>query len=103
MEAAANKYCRIVGYLFEDVDDSQFERFVVEGARKLFGPGVQPFAAGPDGGRDARFQGTAERFPSTAGPWTGTTIFQAKHTSGINGHYSDADFSSDAETSVISP
>lgn len=91
-----------MSYPYEDLDDSQFESLVVQCARKLFGMGVQSFAAGPDGGRDARFEGTAERFPSSTGPWTGVTIFQAKHTNAINTHYSDKVFSGDAATSVLS-
>lgn len=91
-----------MGYPFEDLDDSQFERLVVQVARKLFGLGVTSFAAGVDGGRDARFEGTAERFPSAAGPWTGKTIIQAKHTNATNAHVSDPAFGGDAKSSVIS-
>ncbi|MFG1660985.1 ABC-three component system protein [Micromonospora chersina] len=91
-----------MGYPYEDLDDSQFERLVVECMRELFGDGVQSFAAGPDGGRDARFHGTAARFPSTAEPWTQITIGQAKHTNATNAHFSDADFSGTAESSVLS-
>lgn len=91
-----------MAYPYEDLDDSQFERLVVQVMRKLFGPGVESFAAGPDGGRDARFRGVAERFPSAAGPWVGTTVGQAKHTIAINAHVSDPDFGGEAETSVIS-
>lgn len=70
--------------------------------RKLFGAGVQSFAAGIDGGRDAVFIGKAERFPSTADPWVGTTVGQAKHTLSTNMHFSDADFSGDSDSSVLS-
>jgi hypothetical protein len=91
-----------VGYPYEDLDDTQFERLVVHCMRVLFGNGVQGFAAGPDGGRDARFHGTAERFPSTTAPWTGITVGQAKHTNATNTHFSDADFSSNSDSSVLS-
>lgn len=91
-----------MGYPYEDLDDSQFERLVVQCMRVLFGDGVQSFAAGRDGGRDARFDGTAAKFPSTADPWTGITIGQAKHTNATNAHFSDADFSGTAESSVLS-
>ncbi len=91
-----------MGYAYEDLDDSQFERLVVQCARKLFGDGVQSFTAGPDGGRDARFDGVAERFPSSASPWTGVTIVQAKHTNATNAHFSDREFSSAATSSVLS-
>jgi hypothetical protein len=90
-----------VAYPYEDLDDGQFERLVVQGSRPLFGPGLQSFAAGPDGGRDARFNGTANNFPSAAQPWLGITVIQAKHTNATNAHFSDSDFSGDAETSVL--
>jgi hypothetical protein len=91
-----------VGYEYEDLDDSQFERLVVQVMRKLCGSGVQSFATGPDGGRDARFHGTAERFPSTTAPWMGKTVGQAKHTNSINAHFSDPDFSGLADGSTLS-
>lgn len=56
------------------------------------GISVQGFSAGPDGGRDAKFVGTAELHPSKSAPWTGTTIIQAKHTNGYNKHFSESDF-----------
>lgn len=88
-------------YPYEDLDPTQFERLVVECMRVLFGIGVREFATGPDGGRDALFVGTAERFPSTASPWTGKTVGQAKHTLDLNVHYSDPSFSGDNEHSVL--
>lgn len=90
-----------MAFQYEDLDDSQFERLIVECARKLFGTGVQEFAAGPDGGRDARFEGTAEMFPSSNAPWEGITVFQAKHTIAINAHYADKDFSGDSASAVL--
>jgi hypothetical protein len=96
------RYSRVVGYPYEDLDDKQLERIVVQCMRKLFGAGVQSFATGPDGGRDALFVGTANLFPSAASPWTGTTIGQAKHTIATNAHFSDPDFSGDGKSSVLS-
>lgn len=87
-------------YPYEDLDDSQFERLVVQCGKKLFGAGLQGFSPGRDGGRDARFHGTAERHPSTASPWKGISIVQAKHTSGTNTHFSDPAFSVN-KTSVL--
>lgn len=95
-------YAQRVSYPYEDLDDQQFERLVIQVARQLFGAGVQGFAVGPDGGRDARFSGTAARFPSEAAGWSGVTVFQAKHTNGTNTHFSDPEFSGDAASSVIS-
>ncbi len=95
-------YGELVGYPFEDLDDSQFERLVVQCSRKLFGIGVVSFASGVDGGRDARFTGVAELYPSDVGPWEGKTVIQAKHTNSTNTHVSDPSFSGTSSSSVIS-
>jgi hypothetical protein len=89
-------------YPYEDMSWEQFERLIIILCQELFGPAVQGFATGPDGGRDARFVGKAERFPSQAGPWDGTVIFQAKHTNGYNRHFLESDFfSTENKTSTI--
>jgi hypothetical protein len=91
-----------MSYPYEDLSHDQFEDLVVHAMRKLFGEGVQGFATGPDGGRDARFDGKAERFPSASGPWKGITVGQAKHTNDTNRHFSDSSFGGAAVSSVIS-
>lgn len=79
-------------YRYEELSPSQFENLVVDICRCLIGKGVRGFSEGPDGGRDARFDGTADDFPSKREPWTGITIIQAKHTSRTDAAYSDTDF-----------
>ena len=79
-------------YQYHDLSSSQFEDLVIGICEELLGIGVQGFTDGTDGGRDARFEGTAEVFPSTQKPWTGITVIQAKHTSGINRSFSESDF-----------
>lgn len=69
-----------MGYPYEDLSESQFEALVIEASRQLLGKGVQGFATGVDGGRDGRFEGLAEGFPSRPTPWSGITVIQAKHT-----------------------
>lgn len=88
-------------YPYEDLSDDQFEALVVVCCRKLFGMGVTSFASGPDGGRDASFEGTAERYPSTTSPWKGISIIQAKHTHALNAHLSDKSFSGDSASAVL--
>ena len=89
-------------YAYEDLSDNQFEKLVILLCQRLFGISVQGFAQGPDGGRDAKFVGTAELFPSKTAPWSGTTIFQAKHTNGYNRSFSENDFfSADSKTSIL--
>lgn len=40
-------------YAYEDLSEDQFEQLVALICQKLLGISVQPFAKGPDGGRDA--------------------------------------------------
>jgi hypothetical protein len=79
-------------YRYEDLSDEQFETLIILLCRHLLGASVKGFAKGADGGRDAKFVGTAELHPSKAAPWIGTTIVQAKHTNGYNKHFSESDF-----------
>jgi hypothetical protein len=79
-------------YAYEDLSEDQFEQLVVLLCRHLLGMGVQGFAKGVDGGRDAKFIGVSQLLPSTAAPWSGTVIAQAKHTSGYNRSFSEGDF-----------
>lgn len=89
-------------YAYEDLSDDQFEKLIVLLCQRLLGISVKGFAKGPDGGRDAKFVGTAELHPSKAAPWTGTVIIQAKHTNGYNRHFGEADFfSPSAKDTVI--
>lgn len=89
-------------FSYEDLSDNQFEDLIVHLCKCLLGISVQGFSDGPDGGRDAKFVGTAELHPSKAKPWSGTVIIQAKHTNGYNRHFSESDFFSIAgENTVI--
>lgn len=89
-------------YRYEDLGNDQFEQLIVLLCRHLLGAGVKGFAKGPDGGRDAKFVGTAELLPSKAAPWMGTVIVQAKHTNGYNKHFSETDFySANSQKTVI--
>lgn len=88
-------------YAYEDLGDEQFEKLVLLLCQPLLGISVQGFATGPDGGRDAKFVGTAELFPSKAAPWVGITIIQAKHTNGYNRNFSESDFYSTTGTNTV--
>lgn len=59
---------------------TEFENLVLKISKRWLGQGTIPFAEGKDGGRDARFNGTAQDFPSIAEPWNGHVVIQAKHT-----------------------
>jgi len=69
-----------------------FENLVWRLCVRLFGAGTSKFARGKDGGKDARFVGTAERYPSRTSPWKGTVIIQAKHTQNPIASCSDTEF-----------
>lgn len=88
-------------YAYEDLSDTQFENLIVFLCQRLLGISVQGFAKGTDGGRDAKFVGTAELHPSKALPWVGTTIIQAKHTNGYNRNFSESDFFSTSATKTV--
>ncbi len=89
-------------YAYEDLSPTQFELLVVAICQFVLGAGTQGFATGPDGGRDAKFVGTAELHPSRTAPWSGTVIIQAKHTNGYNTTFSDANFySEDSDSTVL--
>lgn len=87
---------------YHDLSDKDFERLVVAICSEILGAGVVPFCSGKDGGRDARFEGTAAHLPSPADPYKGKFIVQAKHTEDPVAKYSDTDFSGDSESSVLS-
>jgi hypothetical protein len=88
-------------YSYEDLSDGQFETLIVFLCQHLLGISVQGFAKGPDGGRDAKFVGTAELHPSKAAPWVGTTVVQAKHTNGYNRNFSESDFFSTTALNIV--
>lgn len=91
----------LVKYAYDELSPKQFEELVVLICQRLLGMAVQGFAEGPDGGRDARFEGIANLIPSQASPWAGKVIVQAKHTNGLNCTFSDKDFFSDASESCV--
>ena len=88
-------------FAYEDLSDDQFEVLIVLLCQRLLGISVQGFAKGPDGGRDAKFVGTAELHPSKAAPWVGTVIVQAKHTNGYNRSFSELDFYSTSSSNTV--
>jgi hypothetical protein len=88
-------------YPYEDLSDNQFEKLILFLCKRLLGISVQGFSAGRDGGRDAKFVGTAELHPSKAAPWIGTVIIQAKHTNGYNRHFSEPDFFSPGRKNTV--
>jgi hypothetical protein len=65
---------------FTGLSSGSFERLVQALAVKIIGPHVSIFGAGPDGGREATFDGET-KVPSSRGPahtWNGYGVLQAK-------------------------
>lgn len=87
---------------YHDLYDYQFEDLVAAICAFLLGQGIQKFSSGKDGGRDARFTGKANEFPSQQSPASGLFVVQAKHTENPWAKLSDANFSGDGESSVVS-
>lgn len=81
-------------YRLYELSNDEFETFVVLVCTGWLGAGVIPFATGRDGGRDGKFHGTAQSFPSTTSPLNGHFVLQAKHVSAPDRSCSDRDFAS---------
>lgn len=79
-------------YPIHYINDRTFEKVVGLICQKVLGTGTIIFADRNDGGRDARFEGTAQKYPSEASQWQGKFIIQTKHTSNPTGKCSDGDF-----------
>ncbi|WP_429817286.1 ABC-three component system protein [Ensifer sp. B1-9] len=79
-------------YRLHELNEDEFEKLVVRICVRWLGEGVTPFARGRDGGRDGKFHGTANAFPSAASPLSGHFVLQAKHISAPNKSCSDPDF-----------
>src|SRR5580658_8595944 len=75
-----------------ELSDAEFEGLVLQICVRWLGQGVTPFAPGRDGGRDAKFHGTATSFPSSTAPHVGHFVVQAKHVNERDRSCSDADF-----------
>ncbi|TAE27623.1 MAG: hypothetical protein EAZ92_09085 [Candidatus Kapaibacterium sp.] len=87
-------------YPYENLDWQEFERLVIELCHDLLGIAAKTFSDGKDGGRDSRFEGTAEKFPSTSNPWSGVFIIQAKHTTKPIASCSDKDFTKEIDSEI---
>jgi len=87
-------------YSLHELNDEEFEDLVTRICREILGVGTTSFEKGRDGGKDAKFIGTANCFPSTSSPLIGCTVIQAKHTTDPTKSCSDKDFESN-KTSIL--
>ncbi len=87
-------------YRLDLKSEDDFEKIIVRICRDVLGIGVTGFAKGKDGGRDGRFEGKAQKYPSTKESWNGKFIIQAKHTTNSEASCSDNSFFGN-QTSII--
>jgi hypothetical protein len=87
-------------YPLHELNDEEFEDLVTRICRKILGVGTTSFEKGRDGGKDAKFVGTANCFPSKTSPFSGNAVIQAKHTSDPTKSCSDNDFENN-KTSIL--
>lgn len=87
-------------YRLHELNDEEFEALVTRICRKILGIGTTSFALGRDGGKDAKFIGSANYFPSTNSPLSGIVVIQAKHTTDPTKSCSDNDFEKN-NTSIL--
>jgi len=64
-------------YDLSGLSSRSFEKLIQAIAGKVLGPGTVTFGDGPDGGREATFEGRMD-YPSQADPWEGYCVIQAK-------------------------
>jgi hypothetical protein len=65
-------------YDFSGLSSRSFEQMVQALSLKIIGPGVVVFGDGPDGGREATYQGRLQGFPSKKECWDGYIVIQVK-------------------------
>jgi len=71
-----------MNYAYEDLSEDQFEKLIVLLCQRLLGIATQGFAKGPDGGRDAKFMGTAELHPSRTAPQPNSPMGRHRYCAG---------------------
>jgi len=79
-------------YHLHELSSQEFGELVIQICQKILGVGTLNFSEGPDGGRDGKFEGVSNCYPSKVTPWSGKFIIQAKKTNNSNLSCSDADF-----------
>lgn len=88
-------------YPIHILDDRTFEILITSICKNRLGIGTNGFNGNKDGGRDARFEGTAQNYPSTNDPWKGKFIIQAKHTVSPIALCSESSFRATIDSEII--
>ncbi|SIO19860.1 NACHT domain-containing protein [Paraburkholderia phenazinium] len=71
-------------YRLDRLNTREFEHLSQALCKKFVATGVTPFGDGPDGGREATFDGKMD-FPSASAPWAGYLVVQCKFRQRSNG------------------
>lgn len=87
-------------YRLENLSEDDFEKIINTLCQKVLGTGTVSFSKGKDGGRDGRFEGKANNFPSFVECWEGKFIIQSKHSSSYQSSCSDKSFFGNKESIV---
>jgi tetratricopeptide (TPR) repeat protein len=87
-------------YVLTNLGPHRFEDLSQALALKALGPSVEIFGDGPDGGREASFQGLSH-FPTPDAPWTGYGVLQAKFRKRPEGTAKDAEWLIDQVNSEL--
>jgi hypothetical protein len=66
-----------MNYDLNRLNPNEFEQLIQSLLKKIIGQGTITFGQGPDGGREATYEGSAP-YPSETNRWNGKWIFQAK-------------------------
>lgn len=82
------------------LSDNEYEELANSVCQSILGFGTISFTKGKDGGKDGRFTGTANCFPSKTSPWSGKMVIQAKHTTSPIASCSDGYFFSNKSSIV---
>lgn len=78
-------------YNLSGLSTRSFEQLIQALSVKILGPGTIIFGDGPDGGREATFEGKL-LYPNVANPWNGYLVVQAKFKQRLEGTTKDGEW-----------
>jgi hypothetical protein len=88
-------------FKLENLSEDDFESVINMLCQRVLGTGTVSFSKGKDGGRDGRFEGIANNYPSKSPSWEGKFIIQAKHSSKYDESCSDNTFFGNQTSTVM--
>lgn len=88
-------------FKLENLSEDDFESIINMLCQRVLGTGTVSFSKGKDGGRDGRFEGVANTYPSNSPSWEGKFIIQAKHSSKYDESCSDNAFFGNQTSTVM--